>query len=174
MCCSDSGGITTELLTKILERMDSLNLFPRKEGGPKPFLLLDSHGSQFGLPFLCYISDKAHKWVVCIGLPNGTALWQVGDSPGQNGSWIVSQVRGKKLLINNKRKHCLPIRVDKSNIILIVNMAWQDSCSRQLQSKSYCSLRMGSAQSMPLSQPRSSKNKGWKSIRSVRRTGGGK
>jgi hypothetical protein len=52
VCCSPKGGITSELLRSMLERMDSLDLFPRgAEGGPLPFLLLDGHGSRFQLPF---------------------------------------------------------------------------------------------------------------------------
>ena len=47
ICCSPKGGITSTLLMKMLERMDSLALF----GGPLPFLLLDGHGSRLQLPF---------------------------------------------------------------------------------------------------------------------------
>jgi hypothetical protein len=57
VCCSPKGGITSELLKSMLERMDSLNLFPPAEGGPLPFLLLDGHGSRFQLPFMRYIGD---------------------------------------------------------------------------------------------------------------------
>jgi hypothetical protein len=37
------------------------------------------------LPFLQYIHDNAHPWVVCIGIPYGTHLWQVADSSELNG-----------------------------------------------------------------------------------------
>jgi hypothetical protein len=72
-----------------------LNLFPRVEGGPIPFLLLDGHGSRFQLPFMRYIEDNEHKWKVCIGVPNGTAHWQVGDSAEQNGSWKMATTHQK-------------------------------------------------------------------------------
>jgi hypothetical protein len=62
---SPKGGITSELLKFMLERMDSFNLFPRAEGGLLPFLLLDRHGSCFQLPFMRYIGDPEHKWKVC-------------------------------------------------------------------------------------------------------------
>ena len=42
ICCSPGGGINSELLTQMLQRMDELELFPRKEGGPKPFLFLNA------------------------------------------------------------------------------------------------------------------------------------
>ncbi len=70
--CSESGSITGELLAKMLQYMDSLNLFDRSDGIP-PFLLLDGHGSRFELPFLEYIMDKGHGWKVCIGVPYGTS-----------------------------------------------------------------------------------------------------
>ena len=45
ICCSPNGGITSELLKKILERMDSFDIFPRVPGGHLPFLMLDRHGN---------------------------------------------------------------------------------------------------------------------------------
>jgi hypothetical protein len=45
-----------------------------------PFVLLDGHQSRFDEVFLRYINDPAHKWVVAIGVPYGTHIWQVGDS----------------------------------------------------------------------------------------------
>lgn len=75
VCCSPKGGITSDLLTQMLQRMDVIDLFPRKPSGPIPFLLLDGHHSQFQLPFLKYINDPSHLMKVCIGVPNGTAFW---------------------------------------------------------------------------------------------------
>ncbi len=39
--CSDSGGITTEILIKILKHFDEKEIFPCIPGGPIPFLLVD-------------------------------------------------------------------------------------------------------------------------------------
>ena len=50
--CSPKGGISSELLTGMLQRMDELHLFPRMPGGPLPFLNIDGHGSRLQLPFL--------------------------------------------------------------------------------------------------------------------------
>ena len=40
----------------------------------KPFLLFDGHQSRLGLTFLQYINTPSDYWVVCIGVPYGTAL----------------------------------------------------------------------------------------------------
>jgi hypothetical protein len=40
-----NGSITSEILRNCLEKMDEINLFPRRQDGPNPFLLLDGHGS---------------------------------------------------------------------------------------------------------------------------------
>ena len=73
----------SDLLKKILERMGSFNPFPRVISGPLTFLLLDGHGSQLELPFLSYTNHPDHPWILCLGLPNRTALWQVGDASGK-------------------------------------------------------------------------------------------
>ena len=100
ICCSPKGGITSEILKKMLERMDSFNLFPRILGGPLPFLLIDGHGSQLQLPFLRYTNDPDHPWIVCLGLPNRTALWQVGYSSEQNGCWKTSIVDSDLIVVD--------------------------------------------------------------------------
>ena len=64
----------SELLKKILERMDSFDPFPRVPSGPLTFLVLDGHGSRLQLPFLRYTNHPDHPWIICLGLPYGTAL----------------------------------------------------------------------------------------------------
>ena len=87
----------------ILVTLDHLQVFDQSDGD-QPFLLLDGHGSRLGLPFLSYINDAAHKWVVCIGVPYGTSLWQVGDSSEQNGAYKMALARIKKQLLKRKNK----------------------------------------------------------------------
>ena len=60
-----------------------LNIVERY-GNQKLFLFLDIHSSCFEIPFLKYINTPEDHWVVCLGVPYGTALWQVGDSEEQN------------------------------------------------------------------------------------------
>jgi len=92
------GSITSTLLKSMLQRLDKTGIYPRKPGQPTPFLLLDGHGSRLELPFLSYINDEKHKWIVCIGVPNGTSLWQVGDSAEQNGCFKMYCSEYKNML----------------------------------------------------------------------------
>ena len=88
---SKGGGISPEILTDILRTLDTLGVFEKeRQEGIKPFLLLDGHQSRFSIPFLEYITNPDHPWKVCIGVPYGTALWQVGDSIQQNGRYKMS------------------------------------------------------------------------------------
>jgi hypothetical protein len=141
VCCSPKGGITSELLKSMLERMDSLNLFPRVEGGPIPFLLLDGHGSRFQLPFMRYIADKEHKWKVCIGVPNGTAYWQVGDSEEQNGSWKMATTRQKRILVRFKIAMGMSLNIKPTDVVPVCNKAWPQSFARVQPNKRAISRR---------------------------------
>jgi len=93
---SPKGSITSVILADMLKWIDDIGVYPREKNGPTPFLLLDGHGSRLELPFLQYVNDPAHKWIVCIGVPNGTSVWQVGDSNEQNGSYKMYCSQYKK------------------------------------------------------------------------------
>ena len=75
---SENGSVTSEITGKL------------------PFFLVDGHGSRFKLPFLEYINDEAHKWVVCIGVPYGMSMWQVGESKEKNGQYKTHLVEKKE------------------------------------------------------------------------------
>jgi hypothetical protein len=116
--------------------MDSLNLFPRAEGGPLHFLLLDGHGSRFQLPFMQHIGDTEHKWKVCIDVPNGTAHWQVGDSAEQkNGSWKMATTREKRKLCRFQISMGMPLNVRPSNVVPVCKVAWKSSFARVASNK---------------------------------------
>jgi hypothetical protein len=74
------------MLAEMLKVLDQSEVFNRSTG-IKPFLLLDGHHSRLRIPFMEYIHDPAHPWVVCLGVPYGTHLWQVADAPQLNGSF---------------------------------------------------------------------------------------
>ena len=115
VCNSENGSITSELLCSMLKHIDDCCVFDRTDG-VLPFLLLDSHGSRFKLLFLEYTNDmveEGHKWCVCIGVPYGTSVWQVGDSAEQNGSFKMAMVRAKMKLFQNKADYHLDFVVEK-------------------------------------------------------------
>ena len=127
---SPKGGITSEILADALAHLDAYDLFDR-ENGKSPFLLLDGHNSRFQLPFLEYILDDAHKWTVCIGVPYGTAIWQVADSKEQNGSYKIALACAKKELVDSKlQMHIEPATLSATDIVPLVNIAWEKSFAR--------------------------------------------
>ena len=87
------------MLADMLSRIDTAGVFPREQDGPKPFLLLDGHHSHFEIPFLNYIHDSQHEWVVCIGVSYGTHIWQVADSSEMNGAFKLGVTKAKKSLL---------------------------------------------------------------------------
>jgi hypothetical protein len=87
VCSTPNASITSELLAKMLEQIDSYILFPHSEEDGVPFLLVDRHHSRTHLPFLKYITDDAHRWKVCIGVPYGMHIWQPQDSTEFNGTF---------------------------------------------------------------------------------------
>ena len=96
MVWSRGGGINPEILVDILATIDTLGVFAEgRKAGAIPFFLVDGHGSRFGLKFLEYVSDKSHEWMVCIGVPYGTAIWQIGDSKEQNDSFNIAMTQEK-------------------------------------------------------------------------------
>ena len=89
------GCISSDILTAAFKRLDDLGVYQRKND-LKPFALFDAHDSRLQVPLLRYINCLLHLWIFCIGLPNGTHKWQVGDSKEQNGSYKVEWYREKQ------------------------------------------------------------------------------
>ena len=131
---SKSGGVNATILTNCLRHMDELNLFQRNES-LKPFVLLDGHSSRFDLEFVKYIRDDEHRWSVCIGLPYGMHIWQVGDSPQQNGSFKFHQNAMKEKILEEKKALNLTTVFCPTDIIPIVNYAWDRSFARTESNK---------------------------------------
>ena len=126
---SEKGSITGEILTDILRTLDHFEIFKvYRENGATPFLLVDGHQSRFSLSFLKYITDEENPWKVSIGVPYGTALWQVGDSYQQNGRFKIS--------LNKQKKDLIEYRIDNftselellpTDIIPMIGKAWDTS-----------------------------------------------
>ena len=130
ICCLPKGSITSELLRDMLARMDRLNLFSQEDGGPEPLIILDGHGSRFGLSYLRYTNDPAHIWRSCLGLPYGTAFWQLGDSTEQNELWKIALTKAKRELVRFKRANGFNIQLLLTDIIPLVNKAWKESFAK--------------------------------------------
>ena len=92
--------------------------------------MLDGHGSRLELPFLKYINNKTTEWCVCLGVPYGTAYWQVGDSKEQNGSFNMAMTDAKRKLLDLKRQSCMNETIDKGDLMVLINIAWNKSFAR--------------------------------------------
>ncbi len=113
--CSPSGSITSEILRSVLTHLNKYIEFDQTEA--TPFLLLDGHQSRFELPFLTYIQSEHQKWTVCIGVPYGTNLWQVGDSTQQNGAFKTALAQEKKVLLQKKQLLRMPFRIERHDAV---------------------------------------------------------
>ena len=127
--CSKKGSITSDILKAAFERLDELGIYERT-ASLTPFALFDAHDSRLQVPFLKYINDQLHLWIFCIGLPNGTHKWQVGDSREQNGSWKVEWVREKSKLVLYRTRMGLYGDLEKSDILPLINIIWSKSFGR--------------------------------------------
>jgi len=96
---SPKASITSEMLADMLSKIDCARVFAREQDGPKPFLLLDGHHSCFEIPFLDYIHNCRHEWVVCIGVPYGMHVWQVADSSEMNGAFKLGVKKGEERIL---------------------------------------------------------------------------
>ena len=60
-----------------------------------------------------------------IGLPYGTALLQVGDSPKNNGSYNMASVVIKRNIVMDKEEYmCVRPTIEPHKIIGIISYAW--------------------------------------------------
>ena len=124
------GSITSDILRDMIKTLDELEIVDCLEG-KKPFLLQDGHASRFELPFLEYIIDDEHEWVVCIGVPYGISLWQVGDATEQNGLYKIYLYKGKDKLLKYKLTHMMSKpSIESTDIIPLHNYAWENSFAK--------------------------------------------
>ena len=99
---SPNGSITLEILRDILEHIDTIGVFTQASESLTPVLLLDGHGSRLQMPFLLYMNNLTHKWVVSIEVPNGISLWQVSDSAEQKACFKYCNEYKQKLTPKNR------------------------------------------------------------------------
>ena len=126
---NESGNITSDILVEALSTLDVMKVIPRNDN-VKPFLQLDGHGSRLELPFLNYINTPEDHWVVCLGVPYGTALWQVGDSKEQNGAFNIAFTKAKQDLLKFKITKMTDSSLRPTDLIPLINIAWNKSFAR--------------------------------------------
>jgi hypothetical protein len=125
--CSPNASITSEILAGMIELIDKKEVFDRSTGN-LPVLLLDGHQSRMKLPFLEYVNDPEHKWMVCLGVPYGTHLWQVADAPELNGSFKINMWKAKRAYLKYRTLENQKFVI--TDVIPLVNMAWHGSFTR--------------------------------------------
>ena len=127
---SPSGSITSKILADCLATLNYHGLFQHCNQR-RPFLLLDGHGSRFELPFLQYVTDADHPWMVCQGVPYGTSLWQVADSSDQNGCFKIACSEIKEKLLKKRLDMMINSpAILPTDIIPIINYSWQKSFAK--------------------------------------------
>ena len=123
---NSSGGMDASILTGIFKRLDDLGIYnDDRANGLIPFMLLDGHGSRFDLEFLEYVNDDKNRWNPCIGVPYGTALWQVADSEEQNGKFKHLLTKAKKETYKQRQETLLQdLCLVRTDIVPILNICW--------------------------------------------------
>ena len=140
--CTPSGGITSQILANMMGWLDQHLQLPRNDGGPTPCILLDGHHRRLDLPFLSYITNDHHRWNALIGTPNGTSLWQVGDSVEQNGCFKMHQYDVKSKILNKKRElGMFDAHLKKTDIMPIANYCWERSFARTHSNRKAIAMR---------------------------------
>jgi hypothetical protein len=134
VCSTPNASITSELLAKMLEQIDSYNIFPRSEEEGVPFLLVDGHHSRTRLPFLKYITNDKHRWKVCIGVPYGTHIWQPHDSTELNGTFKMKLYKEKLKYLKSKPRDMRTLFAP-TDIIPILNRIWSDTLGDKAKAK---------------------------------------
>ena len=134
IACSKKGSITSDILKSAFERLDQLGVYERRPN-LKPMALFDAHDSRLQVPFLRYVNNPQHRWIFCIGLPNGTHKWQVGDSKEQNGSYKVEWTREKAKLVQYRVQNGLSACLEKSDCLPLLNIIWSRSFGRKATNK---------------------------------------
>ena len=129
---TEGGGIDGQILCEIFKRIDYLKLYEEeRKQGYIPFCLLDGHQSRFDLSFLQYINNPETRWNVCIGVPYGTALWQVGDSLEQNGAFKMNMSTAKRDLFNDRlNSFQQDLHLIRTDVMPLISKTWMKSFGR--------------------------------------------
>ncbi len=121
---SKSGGITTDILMKVLKHFDVKKVFPCDADDSIPFLLVYGHNTRLDPKFVEYIDDNVHCWKVCLGVQYATLLWQVGDSAENNDTFETEWYCQKDALLLWKYERGLGCVISHHNVIPLINLVF--------------------------------------------------
>jgi hypothetical protein len=127
--CSKTVSITSQLLTNMLSRMDDLEIFDQISG-VNSFLLCNGNVSRFEEPFLEYTLASNRPWTCCTGVSYGTSMSQVVYRTEHNGTFKIESKKAKASAVRYNIRPGLPVTLHKSDVVRIVNVAWQKSFAR--------------------------------------------
>jgi hypothetical protein len=97
---------------------------------------MDGHGSRFDVDFLPYRNEPEHEWFVCIGVPYGAHLWQVGDASSMNGCFKMGVTKAKEEPQTFRLRTITKPQFLPSDVIPIVKKALACSFARTSHEKS--------------------------------------
>jgi hypothetical protein len=130
----------SDILRDAFKKIDVALTFDRTEA--MSFLLLDGHRSCFQPPFLDYITVEDMKWTVCIGVPYGTHVCQVGDSSKQNGAFKMALTVAKQSILEKKMNMQFErANIEHQNIVGIIHYAREKSFACVSSNKKATALR---------------------------------
>jgi hypothetical protein len=88
-------------------------------------LLCDGYDSQCEELIIDYTLESNTHLTCCISVPYGTSVWQIGDSVEQNGAFEVESKKAKADTLGYKIHAGAPAMLERSDIVRILNIAWQ-------------------------------------------------
>ena len=117
--------MTLEILATTLDRLGELSVFPRTSRGPIPCVFLDAHNTCLQVPYLVRVNpriiDDDLLWMSNSGLPNGTAVWQLGDLSKQHGSCKMAMTREKDVLVLYTQRMEVDIAIQQCDMISLIH-----------------------------------------------------
>ena len=122
--------LSLDIIRNILEHICNSDISPKASDSSTPFLLLDGRRSRSQMPFLLYLNSLTHRWVVCIDVPNGSSLWQVGDRAKQKRCFKIHCNEYKHKLTKKIEMGIFNKNLLQTDIITIVNYGWNRSFAK--------------------------------------------
>ena len=132
---SKKSSMTGDILHKTFKKMDELGLTFHGEDKDgvyrEPLMLIDGHISRLNSGFLVYTNEPDTNWMVILGAPYGTDIWQYHDDTRQNGTFKSAFYDAKSKFVLKKRVNGLPGEVRTDEIVIVLQPAVMESFMRK-------------------------------------------